>query len=528
MDQITDSEMDQQRRGYHHSEPCILTRGTTNISQPNNMHAMVRASGNTTNVDSHFLPDAYDNARVYGVTQYNGIQHPHNLDMGVPAAANLYYSGINPSSGAGVFPLPLNHRASDQLPGSSTFAVAGVSSDNFGRSSGFMDDVRGPYKRKVAEGMRGNYQYFNASSSSSIAPPNARHTTDGVAMMDAAPFSFRIPSLVEVGPHGSAWSRAGESIMVHDHNHLIHGNYLGQHFQPAAPPWLDQQMNGNNNDGHTTPWNQSLPMPYVQGPTVNGGSLDSASMGLQRYHDPAGSRNGLRFPHPLPVNQQHHNYHHPALPMQGVRGHNINFHPAVSAASFRVPINPSRGVAIPAQPGFELGPRHVGPAPSAGLRIYRPHRGAVPETTLEHRSLPPVGFLQVDDVALIDEVGNLVDHHRDMRLDIEDMSYEDLLALGERIGNVSTGLAEETITNQLKTKSYSTNAAGINLEEEACDDQETDSCIICQEEFKNQEKIGVLRCEHEYHADCLRKWLVVKNVCPICKSEALTHGRKDV
>jgi len=70
---------------------------------------------------------------------------------------------------------------------------------------------------------------------------------------------------VEVGPHGSAWSRPGESIMVHDHNHLIHGNYLGQHFQPDAPPWLDQQLNGNNNDGHTTPWNQLLPMPYVQG-----------------------------------------------------------------------------------------------------------------------------------------------------------------------------------------------------------------------------------------------------------------------
>jgi len=52
--------------------------------------------------------------------------------------------------------------------------------------------------------------------------------------------------------------------------------------------------------------------------------------------------------------------------------------------------------------------------------------------------------------------------------------------LGERIGNVSTGLSEETITNQLKTKSYSSIATGINLEEEACDDQETDSCIICQ------------------------------------------------
>lgn len=118
-------------------------------------------------------------------------------------------------------------------------------------------------------------------------------------------------------------------------------------------------------------------------------------MGLQRYHDTAGNRNGLRFPHPPPVNQQHHSYHPPGLPMQGVRGHNINFHPPVTAASFRVPPNPSRSAAIPTQTGFETGPRHLGPAPPAGFRIYRPHR-VMPEAAFGHRSLPPMGFLQVD------------------------------------------------------------------------------------------------------------------------------------
>ncbi|KAK7244221.1 hypothetical protein RIF29_39040 [Crotalaria pallida] len=529
MDRMTDSEMDQQRQGYFHSDPCIVLRGSASSSQPN-IRTMMAASGNTTNVDSYYVQDAYDNSRVYGLAQYNGIQPQHNLDMGAAAAANLYY-GMNPSSSTGVFPLPLNHRASDQLPGSSTFAVSGGSSDNFGRSSGFMDDARGPYKRKIAEGIRGNHQYFNASASSSVAPTNARHT-DGVAMnpmMDTASFSLHTPSLMEVGPHGSAWNRSGDSIMVHDHNHLIRGNYLGQHFPPAAPPWFDQQLNGNSNDGHATAWNQPLPMPYMQAPNVNGSSLETASMGLQRYHDAVSNRNGLRFPHPPPANHQHHNYHHPALPpMQGVRGHNINFHPPVTTASFRVPTNPSRGAMIPTQTGFEMVPRQVGPAPSAGLRVYQPHRAIMPETTLAHRNLPPMGFLQVDDVALIDEVGNLVDHHRDMRLDIEDMSYEDLLALGERIGKVSTGLSEETITAQLKTKSYLTPATTINLEEPASAEQESDSCIICQDEYKDQEKIGILRCEHEYHADCLMKWLLVKNVCPICKSEALAPGRKDV
>ena len=52
--------------------------------------------------------------------------------------------------------------------------------------------------------------------------------------------------------------------------------------------------------------------------------------------------------------------------------------------------------------------------------------------------------------------------------------------MGERIGNVSTGLSEQAITNQLKTKTYLLSAPIINLEEAACMDQEADSCIICQ------------------------------------------------
>ena len=135
---------------------------------------------------------------------------------------------------------------------------------------------------------------------------------------------------------------------------------------------------------------------YCPAPGVNGSSIESTSMGLQRYHETASNRNGLRFPHPPPVNHHHHNYHHPALPMQGVRGHGVNFHPPVTAASFRVPTNPSRGGAIPTHNGFEVGPRHVGPVPSAGLRIYRPHRGVMHETNLGHRNLPPMGFLHVD------------------------------------------------------------------------------------------------------------------------------------
>ena len=117
-------------------------------------------------------------------------------------------------------------------------------------------------------------------------------------------------------------------------------------------------------------------------------------MGLQRYHEAASNRSGVRLPYP-PVNHQHHIYHHPALPVQGVRGHSINFHPRLSAAS-RVPRNPSRNTVIPARIDFEVGARRVGPAPSAGLGIYRPRRGAISETSHEHRSFLHMSTFQVD------------------------------------------------------------------------------------------------------------------------------------
>ncbi|XP_015692100.1 probable E3 ubiquitin-protein ligase HIP1 isoform X2 [Oryza brachyantha] len=67
------------------------------------------------------------------------------------------------------------------------------------------------------------------------------------------------------------------------------------------------------------------------------------------------------------------------------------------------------------------------------------------------------------------------DRHRDMRLDIDNMSYEELLALEERIGNVSTGLSEEEVTKLLKQREFSSWRLEASVEDEPC--------CICQEEY---------------------------------------------
>jgi hypothetical protein len=35
------------------------------------------------------------------------------------------------------------------------------------------------------------------------------------------------------------------------------------------------------------------------------------------------------------------------------------------------------------------------------------------------------------------------------------------------------------------------------------------SCIVCMNEYKNQEKLRVLPCNHRFHKACIDKWLKV-------------------
>ncbi|KAM0968379.1 hypothetical protein FF1_016803 [Malus domestica] len=124
--------------------------------------------------------------------------------------------------------------------------------------------------------------------------------------------------------------------------------------------------------------------------------------------------------------------------------------------------------------------------------------------------------LRFEDVMILDQsvlfgVADIHDRHRDMRLDVDNMSYEELLALEERIGNVNTGLSEETISKRLKHKKY------VAVRSPA----DTEPCCVCQEEYNGGEDLGTLECGHDFHSECIKQWLMHKNLCPICKTTAL-------
>ncbi|GAA0140710.1 ubiquitin-protein ligase [Lithospermum erythrorhizon] len=126
--------------------------------------------------------------------------------------------------------------------------------------------------------------------------------------------------------------------------------------------------------------------------------------------------------------------------------------------------------------------------------------------------------LRVEDIMILDQsvffgMADLHDRHRDMRLDVDNMSYEELLALEDRIGNVSIGLSEEIILRNLRQRKYlSLNANDL-----------VEPCCICREEYNDGEDLGILECGHNFHSDCIKQWLMQKNLCPVCKTTGLNN-----
>lgn len=111
------------------------------------------------------------------------------------------------------------------------------------------------------------------------------------------------------------------------------------------------------------------------------------------------------------------------------------------------------------------------------------------------------------------------DRHKDWRLDIDCMSYEELLDLSERIGYACTGLREDEISRCVRKLKPSVQDSILLQAPE-----KEKKCSICQEEYDAGGEKGKLKCGHFFHMQCIKLWLLQKNSCPMCKSTALHKG----
>lgn len=49
------------------------------------------------------------------------------------------------------------------------------------------------------------------------------------------------------------------------------------------------------------------------------------------------------------------------------------------------------------------------------------------------------------------------------------------------------------------------------------DDEEALNCAICQLRIQNFDEVIELKCQHIYHKECARTWVLEKKNCPTCR-----------
>ncbi|XVE95520.1 hypothetical protein REPUB_Repub02eG0104500 [Reevesia pubescens] len=103
-------------------------------------------------------------------------------------------------------------------------------------------------------------------------------------------------------------------------------------------------------------------------------------------------------------------------------------------------------------------------------------------------------------------------------IDLDDLSYEELIALGEIIGVEKRGLSQNEISSSLVPCKFQSVECKTGI----------DRCVICQVEYEEEEDlVAVPNCEHPYHSECISKWLQIKKICPICTTEISSSSSKD-
>lgn len=55
------------------------------------------------------------------------------------------------------------------------------------------------------------------------------------------------------------------------------------------------------------------------------------------------------------------------------------------------------------------------------------------------------------------------------------------------------------------------------------EDESLEECYVCLAEYEAGDSVRTLPCMHEFHAQCVDKWLKeVHNACPLCRASVCT------
>ena len=98
------------------------------------------------------------------------------------------------------------------------------------------------------------------------------------------------------------------------------------------------------------------------------------------------------------------------------------------------------------------------------------------------------------------------------------MTYDQLLQLGENVGKVSKGTDQKQLDDlptctygEAKSKGESFAILG-------------EQCAVCRCEYDDDDIVRILPCRHAEHAECLDQWLLRNRSCPLCQRDVGTRA----
>lgn len=122
--------------------------------------------------------------------------------------------------------------------------------------------------------------------------------------------------------------------------------------------------------------------------------------------------------------------------------------------------------------------------------------------------------------------GGFSDSYRALRrlsdhIDVDRMSYEELLELGDRIGYVRRRAPSAEELNSLpKRRLTYADCISASIGTKGRLDKE---CSVCREAYAPNDEVRTLPCQHVFHAQCIDRWLMSgmpgARLCPVCNTE---------
>lgn len=115
-----------------------------------------------------------------------------------------------------------------------------------------------------------------------------------------------------------------------------------------------------------------------------------------------------------------------------------------------------------------------------------------------------------------DEYDEREEDGSEMGDDSREWTYEQLLELGQTIGDVKTERWKMRSASVIMTLPRMTFKNFSELKKTNGAEQH---CSVCMDVYEDNQDIILLPCNHYFHADCSEGWLKENNSCPLCKTK---------